>query len=301
MRPYTILRKSITYFRYKLCGGIIAKAWVTPTFLGISNRNFGDDINKPLLEALTGERVYFTSQLPKLSSLHILPIGSILGILGDQNSIVWGSGILYEDKPLIHTPNKICAVRGKLTYQYLLNHNIPCPAVFGDPALLLPYIYKPQMKKKYKYGIIPHIFELKLPHVQKYTCEESDILLIDLQNYKSWQDVIEKINSCEKIISSSLHGLIVADAYHIPNVFAHFSDLVNGGDFKYRDYMSVVGRDYFEPFYFCEQINFEAVASMFQKYQCIDFDPLPLLESFPMNRSPFLQKLIKQLKHERCI
>lgn len=136
----------MTYFRYKLYGGIRAEAWVSPSLLGISNRNFGDDINKPILETFSGQRVFFTSQLPKMPGTHILPIGSILGIWGDEKSVVWGSGFLYEDKPLKALPHRICAVRGKLTYQYLLDHNIPCPPIFGDPALLLPYIYKSEIK-----------------------------------------------------------------------------------------------------------------------------------------------------------
>jgi pyruvyltransferase len=36
-----------------------------------------------------------------------------------------------------------------------------------------------------------------------------------------------------------LHGLILADAYGVPNVWAKFSDRLVGGDWKFRDYYSV--------------------------------------------------------------
>ncbi len=57
-------------------------------------------------------------------------------------------------------------------------------------------------------------------------------------------DIIDKINQCENIMSSSLHGLILADAYQIPSLRFRFkkNDIV-GGDFKFDDYYSGVGID----------------------------------------------------------
>ena len=41
---------------------------------------------------------------------------------------------------------------------------------------------------------------------------------------------------CKFIISSGLHGLIVSDAYNIPNSRIRMSDKLVGGDFKFIDY-----------------------------------------------------------------
>ena len=55
--------------------------------------------------------------------------------------------------------------------------------------------------------------------------EELDELLgdgchvISMINYDKWTDVIDDICSCEYILSNSLHGLIVADAYGVKNLF----------------------------------------------------------------------------------
>jgi hypothetical protein len=53
---------------------------------------------------------------------------------------------------------------------------------------------------------------------------------------------LRMIAGCEFIASSSLHGLIAADALGIPNWRLSFSAGITGGDYKFRDYAMGVGR-----------------------------------------------------------
>ena len=58
--------------------------------------------------------------------------------------------------------------------------------------------------------------------------------IIDIeQDYKTF---VDQILECDEIISSSLHGIIIAEAYGIKTKWIMYSDKIEGGEFKYQDY-----------------------------------------------------------------
>lgn len=250
--------------------------------LCLKKYNFGDDLNVFLLEKLTGKKVLKHGEFLHIRRNNLLVIGSIIEDYSNRNSVIWGSGAI-EGKKKIVTPQKICAVRGPLTQKYLENIGIKAPHVYGDPALLLPLIYNPHnAKKKYHLGIIPHYVDYRLPHVDEFRKRHPEILFIDLQNYKDWHDIINGIISCERIISSSLHGLIISDAYSIPNLRVKFSNKIVGGNFKYDDYNLAVRQCVIEPILFYDSIKIDLLDSLFLHYKPISFDAKKLLESCPL-------------------
>jgi pyruvyltransferase len=93
-------------------------------------------------------------------------------------------------------------------------------------------IYSPKIDKIYDRGYVPHYIERGL--------EPKDGLFIDA--LLPWREVVDKICSCKEIVSSSLHGIIIAEAYGIPATYASYSNKVIGGDFKFRDYLLGTGR-----------------------------------------------------------
>ena len=52
---------------------------------------------------------------------------------------------------------------------------------------------------------------------------------------------IDNLTKCERVLSSSLHGLIISDSFGIPNMRIVLSDSVIGGDYKFSDYYSAYG------------------------------------------------------------
>ena len=195
-------------------------------------KNVGDTLTPILLEYFTGEKVEFTERNEQGK---LVGVGSIISGVRD-NDIVWGAGCISETENIRQYQNvKYLAVRGKLTEKKL---GITC-GVYGDPALLLPLLYNPKIEKKYKVGFIPHYADKNHPFVNKIKNDEG-VKIIDIkQDYKTF---IDEVLSCKDIVSSSLHGIIIAEAYGIPAMWLKLSDLVLGNGFKFMDYLSGTGR-----------------------------------------------------------
>lgn len=173
-------------------------------------------------------------------------IGSILG-QGNKNSHYWGSGYLRKTEGSVS--GTIHAVRGFLSKEIVLksknNHlaKINGDIAVGDPALLLPMFIPPTRTKTYKYGIIPHYVDYN------YFNENfgDKYLVVDLSS-SDVETITKEITSCERILSTSLHGLIVAHAYNIPALWIELNEILPGSNgFKFKDYLSTVGLAY-EPF-----------------------------------------------------
>jgi pyruvyltransferase len=192
--------------------------------------NWGDALNPFLVERIANRKVRHETN-PFCWKYFV--IGSILERV-DRYSIVWGTGLIGPDHIPQHKPFAIHAVRGPLTREYLLKHGIECPAIYGDPALLLPHYLRPQTAKKFKVGVIPHYTDRDHPWIQALN-NNPEVLVIDV--YSDVTIFVQNVLSCDSILSSSLHGLICADAYGVPNQrIILFENPRIGGNFKFDDY-----------------------------------------------------------------
>lgn len=196
--------------------------------------NFGDNIGPYLVEKITGSKAVYVSAEENIE--HLALVGSLLDTPPLNNTVVWGCGFAYEEGP-VYLPKEICAVRGRLSREKYLKSEFDCPEIYGDPALLLPRYYKPEIQTKYRLGIIPHVADY-VEVLKQYANMYTDTIIIDLS--QPVEMVISQILSCENTISSSLHGLIVSHAYGIKCRWVEFSDKVLGSGFKFRDYFTTV-------------------------------------------------------------
>lgn len=197
----------------------------------------------------------------------MVTVGSLLTYkVLHSKSIVWGSGMLLPSDlrfiPKIFPIKraleqffsvrrlnkkieaKIYAVRGVLTKQALLKVGCHCPSIYGDPGILLPIFYMPKIEKRYKVGIVLHHSQRE--QVSQIAREVVNFKFISPQRQGNTgvEEFIDEISSCEKIFTSSLHGLILAQAYHIPVQWIKIKGLPihRNSDFKFFDYFSGIGQ-----------------------------------------------------------
>ena len=195
--------------------------------------NFGDYLNKTLVEAMTGRQVFCLRDVVTKRDQPIYSvIGSVLDGCSASNLIVWGSGFKKSTSAMSKPPESVLAVRGPLTRQKLLDQGVDCPEIYGDPALLMPSQYDPSVQKRYSVGLIPHYNQKD--SVPKEVYERDDKVVIDVE--EDPHKIIRSIKSCDIILSSSLHGLIVADAYGISTKWVEFKSPIIKDRFKFYDY-----------------------------------------------------------------
>ena len=127
------------------------------------------------------------------------------------------------------------SVRGPMTRERLGQDRVP--EVYGDPGLLIPKVTGLGPLPGDAIGVIPHF-------VDKAAIEDARLpenaVIIDVQ--APWRHVVDQIRRCRAVVSSSLHGLIIAEAFDVPAVWISIGDNVIGAQFKFNDYYLGTGR-----------------------------------------------------------
>lgn len=249
----------------------------------VVHRNWGDDINYYLIKSITGKPIsylYTSSFSMRGRKENFLIIGSTITMLTNSQTIIWGAGVIDPKLDLPAIPKKVLAVRGPLSRKYLNDRGIDCPAVYGDPAMLLKYYYQPHIKKKYKLGIIPHYEDISHPLITKLN-KNSNVLIINMEGYKNWLEIIDMICSCEYIASSSLHGLIMAETYNVPNLWIELYGSLLGGYFKFHDFFQSINCDREKPYIINSEDSLESILETKNQYKKGYIDLTPLINSAP--------------------
>lgn len=263
---------------------IIVKAYVKYKRGRLVHNNLGDDLNYSFLSEATGKKVLIlpNAHISKLigPQNYYFVIGSILGFYTLKNAVVWGTGLMNDSAVSKGKPKEVLAVRGPLTYAWLVNQGIECSNVFGDPALLLSKFYYPNVQVKYKLGIIPHMQDMDKEDVKRL-CMCNEVKVIRVQGYKCWKDVIREIMSCKLIISSSLHGLIISESYCIPSVWAEFGQYTNHWEFKFQDFYASINKADMIPFKVTNQTTIEDIVNAGGQWRTGEINYEALIETCP--------------------
>ena len=173
-----------------------------------------------------------------MAKAQVISIGSLLEMLPPRwPGYILGSGRLFEDRELnLDSHATVLALRGPLTARAW-----PHDVAIGDPGLLASELVGSQ-SPEYDLGIVPHWSDKTLAANPQYYGSWSTKVMSTADNPL---DVIRQIGRCKKIVSSSLHGLIVADSFGIPRTFEYTPRFdLEGGLFKFHDYSASIGAEF---------------------------------------------------------
>lgn len=277
----------IRCFLRKIVGkqSIIIHAWVKTSFFNIEYNNWGDDLNKFFYETATNGKVFFIpSTLKDYTKLplpkHYICIGSILSFYNLDNAIICGGGVIDPRIRIIGTPQKVISVRGPRTRRCLIEQGIECPKCYGDPALLLPSVYSPFKKGVKNVVVIPHSSTDSLNPII-VDLKNKGCSVIGMNDYEKWTDIIDAIVDSEFVISESLHGLIVAEAYGIPSVWVEFQEHFDYWDFKFLDFYESIKKENQVSMKLYHNYNYDDIREVAMNWEKGQFDIATMINSFP--------------------
>lgn len=154
-----------------------------------------------------GYEVHFTNNPDLIVCVSILGFNRNIS----NKTKVLGAGFhYYRQSTIIKDSNLFYAIRGKLTLNEL---NLKSNIALGDLGLLLSFFYKPLTKKLFDMCIVSHSIDykwFKKNHGDKY-------FIINMGN-NNIEEIVNSINKCKFIFSSSLLGIIYSHSLGIPAV-----------------------------------------------------------------------------------
>ena len=225
-------------------------------------RNFGDMLSCRLVECLSG----LGMNGRPMDAADIAAVGSILRQLRrcfDRESAnsgplhVWGSGFpqtIALQNPRARGRVIFHAVRGELTLRHLRELGLVEPeesVALGDPGLLYADIVPGarETRKEFDVAIVPHHIDAEefKAAVDWLSSAGLSVKFVDVSDANPMQ-VVRDIAASRKVLSSSLHGIIVADSLGIPNlrvVADGFEEdeqrMLDESHLKFSDYYSAFG------------------------------------------------------------
>jgi pyruvyltransferase len=189
--------------------------------------NFGDMLGPHIVARL---RTSLGLGPARSRSQRLLAVGSIMHLARDGD-VVWGTGIngkmLQEAYPRLD----VRAVRGPLTAERLRRGGVHVPDVFGDPGLLIPRLWTDD-ELGIERGTTGTVLVPNLHDRARFPADA-----VDPQG--DFAACIRTIASADLVVASSLHGIVVAEAYGVPAVLVTSS---TEPPFKYDDYYAGTGR-----------------------------------------------------------
>lgn len=261
--------------------------------------NFGDEIGPMIVRKLCKRYGLDVEIVPTAnqSAVKLLAVGSVLQEARGED-VVWGAGFNSKSRLAFGSDAKLRfnAVRGPLTRSIIINQGLSCPAIYGDPGLLFPALFDDEIRQRRgeleadcdALGItmpemifIPNINDDRF--LPDYVGADSSPQVMTVRPHWDPVTVAAYISASSRVLASSLHGLVFADVYgrSTSRVISQYEP-----EFKYTDYYMGTGR--YPP------MAYPTIRAALEgeKAARLDWDPLPLLDAFPLASEAICRRLI---------
>ena len=206
--------------------------------------NFGDALSPVMVALCSGRpiaRVPFGSTAPRMAAVGTIGHGFTGGSVW-----FWGTGTsLYrnpfapaDQKEIYRSPAnteiQVCATRGPISANVLSDGGQrPHTGVYGDPVWLLTRFHSKPVAQEWDLGVILHLSDLTdrsfdvhfNPLHERYVIDPAFAGRVKLINtvtpvgVRAVMDKVDEIRSCRRIVSTSLHGLVIPEIYGIPCLY----------------------------------------------------------------------------------
>lgn len=277
--------------------------------------NAGDALGAIVTAAIARIPVAHTNA--RSTARRLATIGTIAQTFSGGTVQLWGTGldrginIAARGQPWAPQPDTrymVHALRGPDSGAAFQRQGIDVPGVWGDPGYLAPRLWpEAGSEKTHDLGIVLHLSELESrgpaagpdPALMRYSLPDvwqGRIRLISMEAPASVAGVagkVAEIVSCRRILTTSLHGLVLADAYGVPaawfgfagrgGALAALADPAVGLDHRFRDLFAGMGRDCAPVFLTPrdEETDWAAALDFLETVAPTGFDADPLLAAFP--------------------
>jgi len=245
--------------------------------------NFGDTIGKDIVEYVSSRPVTWANA----RDADLFSVGSLMVFVRRAHSTprdgakpyIWGCGSIGPHRMDFKENVEFCAVRGPLTETLLEMDGLP----YGDPGLLISRVVE-KAPSTGKFGIVLHHSQQLTPEQNDKLSSDNRFVFIDVAA-ADHLGVVKQISECDLVFSSSLHGLIVADSYSIPNIWLSPNSIHNTPKFKFYDYANAIGRVLGRPKTIADIIP---IADVFEPFECPYANAIEdvckgLIDAFPDN------------------
>lgn len=286
--------------------------------------NLGDALSPVMVSLLSGLPCSHKAQ--ESDQLRMGAVGTIAHSFKGGEVWIWGTGTSKYTNPLSKKGDKlpfvapeaarfrVAATRGPVTRRILGENAALGAAVYGDPVWLLPDFYRPPVKKRWKLGVIVHLADLKDRSFDAAVKEaylrygipaemQGEVRLINTVT-KITADALrarlDDILECERLVSTSLHGMVFAESYGIPCLYFSPRGRANGlaqldltdedsVDLRIIDLYRGLGRSKLSV-YVQDRKQPTDWAHLMQTidkvWEPVTFDTAPLVEAFPLRLAP---------------